>query len=207
VIQIHDMEQGTPEWHAVRAGIPTASEFATVMASGRGGGESKTRRTYLLKLAGERLTGQPSEGYTNAHMERGKEMESEARDLYGFIQDEPLTRVGFITNGPKGYSPDALVGASGLVEFKTALPHILLDRLLSDEFPPEHMAQCQGGLWVAEREWLDIVIYWPGLPVFRKRVGRDEPYIRKLADAVEKFNAELDQTVERIRAYGRRAAA
>jgi hypothetical protein len=207
VIQIHDMEQGTPEWFAVRAGMPTASEFATVMASGRGGGESKTRRTYMLKLAGERLTGQPAESFTNAHMERGKEMEAEARDLYGIIQDEPLTRVGFITNGPKGCSPDALVGERGMVEFKTALPHILIDRLLSDEFPPEHMAQCQGGLWVAEREWIDIVVYWPNLPVFTKRLTRDEPYIRKLSTAVDKFNEELDRTVERIRAYGRREAA
>jgi hypothetical protein len=207
MMQIHDVEQGSPEWFAVRAGIPTASEFSVVMASGRGGGESKTRRTYMLKLAGERLTGVPTEPYSNPHLDRGHEMEPEVRDLYSFIQDEPIARVGFITNGPKGCSPDALVGERGMAEFKTALPHILLDRLLSDEFPPEHMAQCQGGLWVAEREWIDICVYWPGLPLFRKRMTRDEAYIRKLSAAVDKFNEELEQTVERIRAYGRKAAA
>jgi hypothetical protein len=43
-LQIIECEQGAPEWFAARAGIPTASRFATVMASGRGGAESQTRR-------------------------------------------------------------------------------------------------------------------------------------------------------------------
>ena len=38
-------------------------------------GEGKTRREYMLKLLGERLTGEPSDSYTNQHMERGKLME------------------------------------------------------------------------------------------------------------------------------------
>ena len=88
-LQIFECEQGSAEWFAARAGIPTASEFATVMARGRGG-ESKTRRTYMLKLIGERLTGQPMESYTNAHMERGKVMEAEARDLYAMVRNASI---------------------------------------------------------------------------------------------------------------------
>src|SRR4051812_9803069 len=92
-------EQGAPEWFAARAGIPTASMFSTVMAKGKGGGESLTRKTYMLKLAGEIITGEPMDNYTNAHMERGKEMEDEARDLYSFLTDAEPERVGFIKNG------------------------------------------------------------------------------------------------------------
>ena len=40
-----------------------------------------------LKLAGEILTGEPMESFTNAHLERGKVMEPEARELYGFVHD------------------------------------------------------------------------------------------------------------------------
>ena len=54
-----------------RAGIPTASEFHTVMAKGKGWRKPNTRKTYLLKLAGEIITGEPMESFTNAHMERG----------------------------------------------------------------------------------------------------------------------------------------
>jgi hypothetical protein len=202
MIQIFDCAQGSEEWFRARAGIPTASEFATIMASGRGGGESKTRRTYMLKLAGEILTGEPMESYTNEHMERGKQMEAEARDFYAFMHDADLTSVGFIKNGPKGCSPDSLIGSDGMLEIKTKLPHLLIDVLLKDEFPAEHKAQCQGALWVAEREWIDIAVYWPKLPLFVRRAYRDEGYIANLAGAVNAFNAELLAVVERVRRYG-----
>jgi hypothetical protein len=199
---IFEMEQGSPDWFAARAGLPTASEFATVLAKGKNGEESKTRKTYMLKLAGEILTGEPMENYTNAHMERGKVMEEEARDGYAFIKNCDPLRVGFIRNGDKGCSPDSLIGDAGMLEIKTALPHILIEKLLRDEFPPEHKAQCQGALWVAEREWIDIAVYWPKLPLFVKRATRDDGYIANLAGAVAKFNEELAETVERIRRYG-----
>ena len=44
-MEIFDFPQGSPEWHAIRAGLPTASEFSTVMAKGKtAGSESVTRR-------------------------------------------------------------------------------------------------------------------------------------------------------------------
>ena len=57
-------------------------------------------------------------------------------------------------------------------------------------------------MWVAEREWWDFVSYWPTLPLFVKRVYRDEKYISEIAAAVEAFNAELAEVVELIRNYG-----
>lgn len=198
MIEIYRGEQGTDEWRQMRAGIPTASEFATVLAKGRSGGESKTRRTYLLKLAGERLTGEPAESYSNAHMERGKAMEAEARDAYAFMRDADYEQVGFIRNGNAGCSPDGLIGTDGMVEIKTKLPHLQLEVLLANELPAEHVAQCQGALWIAEREWLDFVSYWPKLPIFTIRVRRDEAYIARLAEAVADFNAELDAIVQRF---------
>lgn len=202
MMQIINCEQGTEEWYRARAGMPTASEFATVMASGRGGGESKTRRTYMLKLAGEILTGEPAESYSNAHMERGKMMEEEARDWYAFQHNVEPERVGFIVNGPKGCSPDSLIGADGMLEIKTALPHILIEKLLKGEFSPEHKAQCQGALWVAEREWIDLETYWPRLPPLVVRAHRDELYIAAMAKAVDEFNAELAELVEQVRRLG-----
>lgn len=206
-LQIFTCEQGTPEWRAARAGIPTASEFSTVLASGRGGGESKTRRTYLLKLAGEVITGEPSEGFSTVHTERGHAMEPEARDLYAFMHDCEPELVGFVRSGSKGCSPDSFVGDRGMLEIKTKLPHLHLDCLLRDDFPPEHKAQCQGALWVAEREWIDLAIYWPKLPLIVRRAYRDETYIRELSVAVDAFNAELADIVARVRAYEPRKAA
>ena len=207
MIQIIDCEQGTPEWFAARAGIPTASEFHTVLAVGPKGGKSATRVAYLNKLAGEILTGEPMPSYSNDDMERGKIMEAEARDLYAFMHDVEPLRVGFIRNGSKGASPDSLIDEKGGLEIKSAAAHIQIARILADELPSEHKAQVMGSMWVAEREWWDFCSYCPKLPLFVKRVYRDEDYIAKLAREVDLFNTELQQTVDYIRRYGQREAA
>lgn len=195
MMEILNCVQGSAEWFAARAGIPTASQFGTVMAKGEG----KTRRTYMLKLAGELLTGDPMDSFTNKHMERGHEMEPEARRFYAFQNDVEPELVGFIRNGKKGASPDSLVGEDGLLEIKTKLPHLLLDVILKDSFPAEHRAQCQGQLWIAEREWIDLVCYWPKMPAHIVRAYRDEPYIKQISEAVDQFNDELAEIVTRFK--------
>ncbi len=195
MIEIFDCAQGTPEWYAARLGIPTASNFAAIRAKGEG----KVRRTYMMKLIGEIMTGESAENFTNGHMERGHEMEPDARNLYAFYLDVEPVQVGFIRNGRKGASPDSLVGTNGMSEIKTKLPHIQAEALLADRLPPEHVAQCQGNLWVAEREWIDFVSYWPKMPLFVKRVYRDEVYIKALSSEVDLFLAEMDTYLATLR--------
>jgi hypothetical protein len=201
-MEILTCEQGGEEWARARMGIPTSSMFHAVLASGKGGSESKTRRTYLLKLAGEILTGEPMETFSNAAMERGKAMEDEARQLYAFQHDAELERVGFIRSGKKGCSPDSLRDKDGMVEIKTTLPNLLIDIFLRQEFPSEHRAQCQGNLWVANREWIDIAIYWPKMPLYVERIKRDDAYITALEYAVKEFNEELAHVVSQMKRFG-----
>lgn len=198
-IQIFEaVEQGSEEWKRVRMGVPTASEFHAVLAKGEG----KTRKSYMLRLAAEIVMGEPLETFKSQAMERGNEMEPKAREMYCFMHDATPTRVGFIRNGPKGCSPDSLLGVAGALEIKTQRGDLLIETLLRDEFPSEHKAQCQGVLWVAEREWVDIAVYWPRMPLFTKRAFRDEVFITRLASAVDQFNEELAAMVERVKRYG-----
>lgn len=193
-----EIEQGTPEWHLLRCGLPTASRFADIMAEGDG----KMRRKYLYELAGERFTGEPDESWSgNRHTERGKAMEDEARRHYAFMNDTEPRRVGFIKNGNVGCSPDSLIGDRGGLEIKTKLPHLMVDILTRDAgwYPPEHKWQLQGFLWVAERDWIDLSCYWPKMPPFVRRVTRDETMIRSLAAKVDAFNNDLTSLVARLR--------
>lgn len=206
-MQIIDCEQNSPEWFAARMGIPTASEFHTVMAVGPKGGKSVGRVDYLNKLVGEIITGEPMSSYVNSDMERGKLMEDEARDLYAFSNNAELHRVGFIRNGDAGASPDCLIGDEGGLEIKSAAAHVQIKRLLSGELPSEHKAQVHGCLWITERKWWDFCSYSPKLPLFVVRVFRDEDYIKSLANHVDLFNVELKQTVEYIRRYGSKSEA
>lgn len=196
--QIIECEQNSPEWDAARRGIPTASMFHAILAKGKG----LTRASYMRKLASEIITGESGEHYMNRDMERGHEMEGEARNFYAFMTDSVPERVGFIRNGIKGCSPDSLLGTDGMLEVKTQRGDLLIETLLADVFPSEHVAQCQGNLWVAEREWIDITIYWPKMPQFVKRARRDEAYIKMLADEVARFNDELGVMVEVVKRYG-----
>lgn len=203
--QIFDYEQYSPEWWALRTGLPTASQFAKVMAkTPKGNGPGATQKTYMRKLAGEIITGKPMESYSNGHMQRGHEEEAESLDLYALIANEDPEKVGFILNSIKkmGASPDALVGDKGVVEIKSKTADLLIEWILKDQFPPEHKAQCQGHLLVSEREWVDIVGYSPGMPLFLKRAHRDEGYIKIMSSEIDRFNEELQVLVEQIKIYG-----
>ncbi|GEC56812.1 hypothetical protein M2209_003185 [Bradyrhizobium elkanii] len=171
--------------------------FSAILAKGEG----KTRRAYRNRLAAEIITGEPTETFTSPAMERGHIMEAEARDAYSFMMDADPTRVGFVKNGDKGCSPDSFLGDKGILEIKTQRGDLLVDTLLKNEFPPEHKAQCQGALWICEREWVDITVYWPNMPLFVKRAYRDDGYIANLAGAVAAFNEELTEVVHTIRQH------
>lgn len=204
-IIIVDCEQNDPAWFAARMGIPTASNFAKVLAKGEG----KTRRRYLLDLAAERITGDHGESYSNEHMERGHALEDEARQLYAFQCDADPQRVGFIRNDSvrAGASPDSLLDADGVLEIKTKLGALQIEVLEQNRLPPEHVAQVQGQLWVSGRQWCDFVSYWPKLPLFVKRVERADAYIATLAQAVADFNGELDAIVAKYSPEEMRKAA
>lgn len=190
-VQIFDCPQNSPEWLEARRGIPTASRFADVLAKGQG----ITRRKYLYTLAGEVLTGEVQPAFTTEAMERGHVMEADAVNLYAFERDVEPVMCGFMRRGRAGCSPDRLLGADGLLEVKSKLPHLQLEVLERNTLPPEHKAQVQGQLWVSGRDWCDFISYWPRLPLFVKRVERDEPYIKTLAQAVADFVGELDTLV------------
>lgn len=195
-MQILDCEQGTPEWHQARAGIITCSCLSDVMAKGEG----KTRRTYMYKLIGEVLTGEPCEGFSNKHTERGHEHEPWAREAYEHRNIVEVQRAGLILNHGIGYSPDGLVDDDGAVEIKSKMPHILLDLIFSDKTPAEHMKQMQGGLWVSEREWIDFVAFWPSLPLYVKRVYRDEKLIQEMQQEVTRFYDEMNELINKLKA-------
>lgn len=205
---IEDFEQGSREWLQVRLGIPTASNFSMVMR----GADSKTRDEYMRKLAGEILTGAPAEGkLITASMQRGNDMEPEARDYYARTNFGDVERVGFIRRRlPSGRfcgaSPDALIGKRrGALEIKTMAPHRMIERLVNGAgMPTEHRAQVHGTLWAGELDFVELILFYRGMPIVPKfKVGRDETYIREISNAVEVFDSELHKLVQKIRSMGR----
>lgn len=205
LIEIFDVEQGSDEWRRLRLGMVTASVLSSVLASGKDGGDSKMRKKLLYKLAGEILSGEPAEDYSNAYMARGNAMEEAAREHYAFTRGVELTPVGFVRRTLPGgqvvgCSPDSFIGTDGVLEIKTMTPALLVELCETGRFPTEHRAQCHGTLWITGRRWVDLKIFYSGYPESPTfRIERDEIYIREISDAVEVFCWDLANIVARRR--------
>ena len=197
-MKIIDCIQGSPEWHAARLGVASASNFSKILAKGQG----KTRKAYMLRLAAEILSSEPQETYSNAAMERGIEIEPQAREYYEGLNGVKVEQVGFCKLDDNiGCSPDGLVGTDGGIEIKCPNTTTHITYILADKLPSEYVAQVQGSLWVTDRKWWDFISFDPrlkGRPSWSIRVERDEAYINKLAIEVNQFIIELEELIAGI---------
>ena len=198
------IEQGTEEWHQLRLGKITASRIADVIAQIKSG-EAASRADYRIELVSERLSGKPSEGFTNAHMERGIELEPFARAWYEVERGEFVKQVPFIdhpTIKNAGASPDGIVG-EGLIEIKCPMMKTHIKYLLDDRVPAKYMPQMAWQMACTESKWVDFVSYCPELPadmqMFIKRYERDDAYIAELEAKVIEFDQEVEQVIARLR--------
>ncbi len=185
--------QGGPEWHKARLGVVTASCFDKILTP-------KTRKpakgdAYLHQLVAEWMLGRPVDESTDAHRERGTEMEAEALGWYCTDQGVDVEEVGFLLRDDRrvGASPDGLIGKDGGFEMKNplAVQHVAY-MLNPDALVDDYRHQVQGGMLVAERSWWDLLSYNPEMPPVLVRVERDEEYLSALAPALDAFLARLD---------------
>lgn len=199
------MEQRTPEWYAARLGKVTASRVADLMARTKTG-YGASRNNYLAELLCERLTGEQADRFTSAEMQRGTDLEPEARAAYAFILSTPVQECGFVSHpviDGFGASPDGLIGDIGLVEIKCPNTSTHVDYLLSQTVPSKYVTQMQAQMACTGRAWCDFVSYDPRLPddlqLFVKRVHRDIDAISVMEKEVQNFLDELTDKLTKLR--------
>lgn len=162
-----------------------------------GPADNDTSRMLTNLLVAERITGHVVQGFTSVAMERGHFDEPFAREVY-HNHHAPVTEVGFMVRDDFGfrigYSPDGLVGDNGLIEIKSREPKIHLATILADTVPADNMAQCQTGLLVSGREWIDYVSFCGGMPLWTKRVYPDPRW----QDAIVETVALLERNAAEI---------
>jgi len=166
----------------------------------RAGKPSASADTYMYALLAERMLGRPLVEYVSTWMDRGSALEAEAVDFYSFTRDQETVKVGFILNeaGTIGASPDRLVGDDGLMEIKVPKESTHVGYLLGKPIDQEYKQQVNGQLWIAERQWLDVLSYCPELPPALIRVERDEDFITILHDAVWAFSDKLEELAREL---------
>lgn len=237
-----ELEQGSPEWLAARAGIVTASVVGQLVtsrqptaietdcpecgalaaepcigkrspaplktlhparaAAARGMDRvigvdltSDTARGLALTLTAERITGHVELIQASGPMLRGQLDEPFARGKYA-EHHAPVDQVGFMVSDDfgfrLGYSPDGLVGDDGLIEIKSRAQKKHLATILADAVPLENLAQCQAGLLVSGRQWIDYVSFCSGMPLWKKRVLPDPKWFTAIIEAVAAFEESAD---------------
>ncbi len=201
-MRVLNLEQGSEEWLRARMGVATASNFSAIVTSK--GELSKTLSKYALQLASELLLDKVQDTYKNQNMQRGNDLEPIARQAY---QEQTISLVdecGFMLSDCKnfGYSPDGLLNQDGLIEIKCPTASIHTKYLIDNRVPVEYWQQCQGGLMVSGRKYLDFISYHPDFKddkkLFIKRVERDEEFIEKLKLGIDKVIELRDEYLTRI---------
>jgi len=188
-----EVEQRSDEWQKLRCGVATASCFDRIITPATGK-PSASAVAYRRELLAEWLTAQPVSVKESGWMQRGTEMEPEARAFYEFEADAEVTETGFVYLDERrliGCSPDGLVSDDGLVEIKCPAPHTHVGYLIDAKLPTAYIPQVQGCLWVTGRQWCDFISYHPEVEPLIVRVNRDESYIAKMAVLVEAFIATM----------------
>lgn len=202
---VYDVEQRSPEWHALRAGKVTGSAANAILAvRQRGSGELAVRRDLRERLVTERLTGRPLDdnGYKSDAMEHGINCEAEALAAYEAATGEIVTRVGFVAHDTyrAGCSPDGCVGEwEGAIEIKCPGSITHMQYRKANEIPKDYMGQLVHTLWITGAQWVDFVSYDPRYPepmrLFIKRLERNEDTLTAYELAVSLLLSEVEKEV------------
>jgi hypothetical protein len=202
---VHDVEQRSGEWAALRAGRLCASRAADMLATIQKG-EAAGRRNLRVQLVLERITGRSHDRdiQTPAILD-GIEREAEALAAYETVTGDLVRKVGFISHDTllAGGSPDGVIGDFvGLVEAKCCIPATHLDSLKTGTVPGEYLKQITHLLWLTGAQWCDWLSWQPDFPealqVKLVRVARSEPAIAEYDAKVKTFLAEVDAEVQAV---------
>lgn len=194
---VHDCKQGSSEWLHMRLGIPTASQFGRIITAATAKSSTASDK-YLAELVAERLLGGSLDPNVTEWMARGSALEEAAVLWYELERDCDTSAVGFLTtdDGRVGCSPDRLCDGGGL-EIKCPSPAVHVDYLINGAGNSSYKPQVQGAMWMTGADWWDFVSYHPTIPPVMVRFPRDDKYILRLGDEIEKFLMRLDAALEK----------
>lgn len=193
-----DIEQGGPEWSLLRKGKMTASNAQAIGNNGKG------LETYVYEIVAGVLSSANDESYTNPEIERGKELESVAREMYQLENGVTIEQVGFVESSEYvGASPDGLIGEDGGCEIKchNDVKHVKLMAKGIDEIESSYIWQIQMNLLVTGRKWWDYIAYNPNfqksLLVFR--ITPDESMQAKLIEGLKAGENKIKELFAKLK--------
>lgn len=186
-------EQGSDEWFEARCGVATASKFDAIITTT--GKASTQAEAYMNSLVAEYFTREKVSIKQNEWMQRGVELEVEARAYYELTTGREVSQVGFILKDDQkliGCSPDGLMLDRGL-EIKCPAPSTHISYLLSGKLPTAYFQQVQGSMWVTGFDKWDFLSYCPNLPPLLLTIEKDAVFHDQLSQAMSDFIEKMQE--------------
>lgn len=163
-----EIEQGTEEWHKIRAWVITGTKLKNIC------GSANMEKSIMYELITEEFAPPEDRNLTPA-MQRWSELELEARAEYIRRTWEKVEEVWFIKkNDYVGLSPDGVIFSSEkikkAIEIKCPLSKNFVRYILENKIPEEYKYQViMYFLVISELEELDFVLYNPDFYIKEKR--------------------------------------
>jgi hypothetical protein len=147
------------------------------------------------------------EGFKSKRMQKGNDLEPDARDAYARINCVDVEECGFIPHPtiPRfGSSPDGIIReGNGLLEIKNRDPHIHIPLLTSNKPPRTAILQCYTQMACTGADFVDYCSYCefmePSLRLYCVRIERDQDQIDVIEKAVKKFDQEIEELIIKLR--------
>lgn len=212
--------QRTSEWFNDRLFRFTSSELDKLLsepkskASKEAGELSESSKDYVFDKISEYITNGTILDYRELNTKEinwGENYEDEARKVYESVSGNSVDLCGFFPyNEYFGGSPDGLVGSDGIIEIKCPYTGRIFVKYLLLETPDdlkrlkrEYYTQIQGNLLATGRKWCDFVAYDPrvqnkDLAINILRIDRDDSYIAKCVDQLEKANNYMAEVKSKL---------
>jgi len=190
--------QRSPEWFQARLGSVGGSTIKDVLAKGNG----RSRKNLLYQLAGEIITGESHTITATPAMERGIELEIEARDTFEFMTGLEVSDVDLIQGdlSHTHISPDGLIeSSSACLEIKCRMAKAHVAYLDTQELLLNDKRQVQYCMYITGYEFGYFFAYHPLMKPFFKKVMPDLDMQAQIKIEIKMFSADLDALVDKIK--------
>jgi len=205
-IRIHGLSPADAAVYAEYKTRPKSRRIEKALDGERVGDYTSAAKDYAFRLALERISGKPlNGGFTTWAMERGNELEPEARLLHEQRIGVMISHAGFVKteDGLFGASADGLIAPDGGSEYKCLVDPARMRSVIVEQDLSEFMDQMQGGMWITGRNWWHYGLYCPDLKPAGKElilhhVRRDDDYIAALESDLVEFNRYVEHCKTKI---------
>lgn len=168
-----EIEQKSDEWHFMRLGLVTASNFWKILPSERTKKYGDTRKTYMRELVTQIADREAKENITSKQMDWGNQHEPAAREKYAMILNMKIHELSFIFshNGRAGLSVDGLTDVGLGFEIKCPYdPANHTKFIVEGQTKKEYIHQVNSSMWMTEAEAWHNISYNPRCTVSGKEL-------------------------------------